>query len=1291
MALQDARQHEVAFCAEVKSWSDSIFQHDPSLPFDSAAIEQYGLGSHKRHDLRVYARAGAGRGRLVLCGEVKLPGTAFGSSPFNPALLTDAHEKATNVACQFFFTWNVEHLALFDRSLWDRPLHEQCIGEWHLGERLDSPADVARSSVLDKIRDDFLPRFYRDFAEILTGVRRSFAKPPDEFYISVLESHLAGPMGPVRITREYLNSRCLNDRTFDVQLRTWMAKGQQWNFDRNDPRSWQGAIDRAARSMVYVLNNRILFYEAVRARRHALRELKFPKSAKDAADAAAYLSRQFREAIRVTGDYDTVLMPEQHEWAAQVTLAGTDAIHAWQRVIDGVERFDFHNISADILGHTFQRLVSPEERHKFGQHYTDESIVDLINAFCIRAGSDNVLDPACGSGSFLVRAFYRKAHLDGSLATHENVSGLFGCDINPFPAHLATLNLAARDLEQGNFPRIARRNFFTVERDKPFCGVPKETRDTRGRRERWDVVLPPLDAIVGNPPYVRQEQIPNEREKGVIADQAKEYIARRAERSWPGIGLSGQSDLHLYFWPVATEMLKERGWFGFLTSSSWLDVRYGFALQRWILRHFRLAAVIESIDEPWFEDARVKTAVTLMQRCDDTRARDANLVRFVRLLRPLAEILGTREDEAQKQDAAERLRDLILRTKSDRSTGHLRIIVKRQRDLWDEGVRIGEMFARQKALAQSAPDSEIEDNCGQEDSGSGEPSVLSDFGGGKWGRYLRAPDFYFEAMREFRGRFVRLGEIAAVRRGITSGCDDFFMPRDATERSLREFANEAAWRSLPAASVGKRKDVASGKVAVIEAGDGTLHCVERRYLRPEVHSLMEVDRPTITAADVDRFVLWVNEPLSALHGTLVSKYLKWGSKQTFASKKSKAVPVPLRSTCKGRDPWYDVTGLEPGIGFWPKAQQYRHIIPANPDCLPCNNNLYDVHLLTGEALAKRALVPILNSTLIAFIKSFYGRYAGTEGNLKTEVVDVVMLEIPDPRRATEAQVMRLESALARIQRRKVTHLVERELLECHTAEEVREAAGRPLTIPEELQQQDRRELDDAVWEVLGVTSKRRRQELTNRLYTEVTQHFRAIRVVEVQKMEQRRRASGSSNVAPANLASGAREEMDSALDGALGNSLKRWSGGTWVVDLPDGEARIPDENDMFDPHTVYFGSKPAVPIECSSRAQAELMYAVAQTGLRGPVHLPDGEADCQRVMGLLIERLAAWRKWIDEKVELMAADANIKEQVAAILWGWFIHGKPDESGVPSDSPAAGRPHRRARRKGKPPRDEAAEP
>lgn len=1256
----DSREHEVAFCAEVSKWADRLFDSDPSLPFHSSKVEQFGRGTQKRSDLRVFSREDHGKGSLVLCGEVKLPGTAQGTSPFNLSLMKDAYEKAVNSGCRYFFTWNVEHLALFDRALWDAPtLHERCIGEWELDEQLNKPSDVTLPSVIAKVRDEFLPRFFREFGSILRGERRSFAKAPDEFYISVLETHLAGPLGPVRITRDYLDSESDRDKAFDLRLRHWMTAEQQWSFDRRAPDSWRKTIDRAARSIVYVLNNRILFYEAVRTR-HRLRELRFPRTAKTPEHALKYLRRQFQEAVRVTGDYEPVLTPEQQEWATLVALSGDGALLAWQRVIDGIERFNFHQIPTDILGHTFQKLVSPEERHKFGQHYTDETIVDVINAFCIRSGESNVLDPACGSGSFLVRAFYRKAYLDKSLATHEVIAGLYGCDINPFPAHLATLNLAARDMEEGNYPRVVRRNFFTVEPDKVFCTIPKETRDQYGNREKWKIVLPPLDAVVGNPPYLRQEHIPRRADKGVIKDQTKEFIHSRAEGSWPGINLSNQGDLHVYFWPVATRLLTEKGWFGFLTSSSWLDVRYGFPLQRWILMNFRLFAVIESIEEPWFEDARVRTAVTILQRCDDEQKRRRNLVRFVRLLRPLAEILGDGRDEEQKQRGAEALRDLILRTKSGYSNPNLRIVVRRQADLWREGVSVADMFARQKILTQgqlqesAGEDEEVEGGNGAEDQ-----PMLTDYGGGKWGRYLRAPDFYFEVMREFAGRFVRLGEIAMIRRGITSGCDAFFMPRVVSARLLAECLDERSWRSLPLMTGAKRKDVESGDVVAVES-DGVLHCIEAEYLRPEVHSLMQVDRPVVTPDQTDRVVLWVDQPLDRLKGTLVYEYIKWGSKHNFVSKKSRPIPIPERPTCKGRKLWYEVTGLEPGIGFWPKAQKYRHIIPWNPHRLAGNCNLYDIHGIGLAEHEQNALMAILNSTLVALFKHFYGRYAGAEGTLKTEVVDVHMLEVPSPVGLPEPLCSRLTAALEEISAREVTHLVEQRFLDCHTEERMRLLQKDPLGLPNELERRDRRTLDVLVFEALGVRSAKRREELVDRLYGETALYHRGQRVQDIQSTINRGRTT-SGTPSALDLALNAWSDLDPRWQKPLSGWLEEQTGKAKVVDIAEGPVRLPAENNMFEATTAFIGPKPALAHICSSRAEAELLYTIASTGLRGPVCLPATEAECRSLQQRLGARLLEATKEFETLSESLAGSDKLREQIVAVLNRWFIQGKPGDS------------------------------
>ena len=780
MVSPSYRQHEVQFCAEVSKWADRLFEQNSELAFGSSKIESYGRGSFKRQDFQVYERKPKGRGKIALCGEVKLPGSPQGRSPFDPALMKDAFDKATNENCRYFFTWNVERLAVFDRSLWDsESMYDRVIGEWKLGLELNNPSDLTRSGVVAEIRDKFLPEFFADFSDIWLERKKDVRPLPADFWVGVIESHLTGPMGPVRELRDYLDSESTYNKAFDGRLRTWAAREQQWNFDRDNPKSWRETIDRAAHSMVYVLSNRILFYQAVQSRSR-LPELKLPSKANSPKEALEYLRESFQEAVRATGDYEPVFFPDSQEWAAEVALSGANSLEAWGRFIRAVDRFHFEEIPTDILGHTFQKLISPEERQKFGQYYTDENIVDVINAFCIRKAEATVLDPACGSGTFLVRAYYRKYQLDKRLSNQELIAGLYGCDINPFPAHLATLNLAARNItEEENYPRIVRRNFFAVERGKTFCELP----DILDHKKREQIELPLLDAVIGNPPYVRQEQIPKESEKGVVPDQTKEHIYGKAARAWPGLKLSRQSDLYAYFWPVAAEFLKENGWFGFLTSSSWLDVRYGFPLQRWMLQNFRIIAVIESVDEPWFPDARVKTAVTILQRCQNKKARNEGLVRFVRLKKPLAEILGKRDDEGQRQKAAERLRQSILRTTADHSTNRLRILVKHQGDLWQEGLSIGEMFVRQKHAAlgkakKSRFEDEFEDteeNFRQQQELAADGQRMGDYGGGKWGRYLRAPDFYFEIMREFGSRFTKMGEVAIIKRGITSGCDAFFM------------------------------------------------------------------------------------------------------------------------------------------------------------------------------------------------------------------------------------------------------------------------------------------------------------------------------------------------------------------------------------------------------------------------------------------------------------------------------------------------------------------------------------
>ena len=1272
--MKETRVHEVSFCARVKSWAEALFARKPALRFKRVEIEESTAKSRKRSDLRVYDA----KGNLRLAGEVKLPGTPDGRNAFAFPLINDSATKASNAGAEFFFTWNVNQFVLFDAKLWQKPSSERQVKTFDLGLNLADRQDVERPEVEARIKQ-FLDEFFTELAEIISGAKKEWATPLDEFFIRAFESHIDWP---VKLSATHLHERAEADKSFDARLQEWMSREQGWQVLRQDVREWRLLLDRAARTLCYVFANRLLFYESVRARFTELEKLAVPKGVNGAKPLYTHFQKIFQAAVEATGDYETLFYPleDEEDWAGALIFGHADAIDAWRSVIGNLQPFDFQNLRSDILGDIFKRLIAPEERHKFGQHYTSEDLVDVVNAFCLRRSSDTVLDPACGSGSFLVRAYHRKAWLDHSRQHEDLLREIFGADIALFAAHLATLNLASRDIKlDENYPRIRRGNFFHVIKAAHatgvFCRLPRGLKEDDGKRELQDIPLPPLNAIVGNPPYVRQELVPKlEKGKNQPPMTTKEELAGFIGTLWPGVKFSKRSDLHCYFWPASTWRLKEGGWFGFLVSSSWLDVDYGFDLQAWVLQNFRIHAILESNAEPWFEDARVKTCAVLLQRCEDAVERHAQLVKFVRLDQPLSDILGERGSEAARQHAAEKFRDLISRCKEDTVEPGLRIIVKAQHELWEEGLRAGKLFEeqRQRNLADGVKppadeDSEVSDedterNGSFDENGNGylheDPLAYgSRYGGGKWGKYLRAPNLYFEVMRKYGSRFARLGEITTIRFGVKSGCDAFFMPWDVSADFLQRY-DKQHWHDAPLHTHCKRSEVESGAVRLILAGDETVHPVEATFLAPEVHSLMNVSRPVIRAAEIDRFILLVSKPLDELKGTHVAKYLRYGEKATFASNKSKAVPVAKRSTCAGRTLWYDLTYTKPGAFFWPMAQQYRHVIPSNPENLICNHNLFDVHPFNLFPEQVDLLRAVVNSTIVANFKTFYGRYAGTEGNLKTEVVDVNLLELPDPRHATPAVATKLKDAFAQLCQRDTSELVEEEFKECHSAERVKKLAGKPICLPWELQQSDRRALDLAVFELIGVSDAAERERLCDELYRETAAHFRQIRIVEIQKQEQRGGAEGRefrTDELAADLWDALAEDEREPLPAWLARNITQGL----TVTIPDGTPALPEASDMFSANTVFFRQNSGThQLALPSRAHAELLYCLCHESFHGDLDLPASESDAASLLARLSDRLAV----LTEKARQLAAsrtsDDSRIDDLAGLLCQWMLHGKP---------------------------------
>ncbi|MBC7271556.1 MAG: SAM-dependent DNA methyltransferase, partial [Streptomyces sp.] len=111
---------------------------------------------------------------------------------------------------------------------------------------------------------------------------------------------------------------------------------------------------------------------------------------------------------------------------------------------DRVSRFDWTDVEHDVLKHLYESIIIQEARQKLGEYYTPDWLADrVVNATVTNPLEQRVLDPSCGSGTFVFHA--ARAYLDAAdaaeLSVGEAIAGLtthvLGMDIHPVAVTLA--------------------------------------------------------------------------------------------------------------------------------------------------------------------------------------------------------------------------------------------------------------------------------------------------------------------------------------------------------------------------------------------------------------------------------------------------------------------------------------------------------------------------------------------------------------------------------------------------------------------------------------------------------------------------------------------------------------------------------------------------------------------------------------------------------------------------------------------------------------------------------------
>jgi len=334
--------------------------------------------------------------------------------------------------------------------------------------------------------------------------------------------------------------------------------------------------------------------------------------------------------------------------------------------------YDFSVIDADVLGQVYEQYLGyvarevkdkaekqralaglgygavqveleakRQRRKERGIYYTPRWVVDYIarqtvGRYLEEHGYDDVmnvkiLDPASGSGSFLIRAF------DMLLDYHASIKGksaseldryerwriltgnIYGVDVDPQAVEIARLNLLLR--------AVARRDLLPSLADNIrlgnslISGDEAELRRCFGKGWKakqpfdWQREFPDImarggfDIVIGNPPYIRLHNIP---------DAERDWFFERFHTA------RNKCDVYGFFIERCASLLQEGGRLGFILPNTWCALDSFEPLRSFIMRTFVIEEV-SGLENP-FHESTVSPVILVLRKTSAAGARGRNLI-----------------------------------------------------------------------------------------------------------------------------------------------------------------------------------------------------------------------------------------------------------------------------------------------------------------------------------------------------------------------------------------------------------------------------------------------------------------------------------------------------------------------------------------------------------------------------------------------------------------------------------------------------------------------------------------
>ncbi len=530
-----------------------------------------------------------------------------------------------------------------------------------------------------------------DSRNLLKGLKldldwKDYLKQFDKLWLLSKESVVKGELDKLLLVKP--KDRLPVDKAILDDLKRWRVSLAKDIFKNNHHLFHSGDSGKDANYLKEITQrilDRIIFMRSCEDRsfiyRSHLKELFEERTETVGTNTMLFLKEEFKHYNII---FDSDLFRPQ-EWEKNLAI---DFIVIRDIIMDTYNPYQFDVIPSEVLGNIYEQYLGytirltdhqvryelkPDVRKAGGVYYTPEYIVDYIVKNTIgkllqelppkKIKKLRILDPACGSGSFLIRAYeemmnyYRNqkkkhqpkskegqrklelkhAEVEPLLSIHEKSAILrdhiFGVDIDEQAVEVTKLSLMLKMLE-GEFGIIPGRSILPMLDRNIRCGNSLISGDTLELKkyfgDDWYKVKPfnwkdefrkimkeegGFDVVIGNPPYVQLSMEEN------LKSNLKKYLVKKYESSMGRLNTFG------FFTKLGIELLREKGHLGFIIPNTILTQDYYEKLRIIILDNCVIKSIVSFENLP-FKDAVIENIILILENVRDKSRRKRNKVKI---------------------------------------------------------------------------------------------------------------------------------------------------------------------------------------------------------------------------------------------------------------------------------------------------------------------------------------------------------------------------------------------------------------------------------------------------------------------------------------------------------------------------------------------------------------------------------------------------------------------------------------------------------------------------------------